>query len=385
MSVPVVVIGGGVVGCAVAHELARHGVATTLLEARAELAQGASGTNSGILHTGFDSTPGALETELILRSGELREQAFASLGVPRVRCGARMHPRDDAQRAATLRLYENARSLGVKCALEDDGSLHVPGESVTDPVAYTRALAGAAQAGGAELRLGTPVVGLEEDGEQVLVALGRDGDGDGAVERLRASAVVNCAGLYADAVAEMAGERPFSIHPRKGEFLVYEQPPGEPLGEILLPIPSALGKGVLVFPTIDGRHLIAGPTARERTDKADWSVEEDARELIASRAQAMFARLASATEVGAYAGLRTAGVGGANYAIEHSSTIAALVHVGAIRSTGLSASLGIAEHVLSMLRDRDLVTPRGGRWLEPTAVPGGSESWWQRAARRGGR
>lgn len=380
MSAPVVVIGGGVIGCAVAHELARHSVAATLVEARRELAQGASGTNSGILHTGFDSTPGELETELILRSGELREQAFASLGVPRVRCGAHMRPRDDEGRAAALRLHENARSLGVKCVMEQDGSLRIPGESVTDPVAYTYALAGAALAGGTELRLGTPVVGLEEHGEQVLVALG----GDGAGERVRASAVINCAGLFADEVALMAGEQPFSVHPRKGEFLVYEQPRDEPLEEILLPVPSAMGKGVLVFPTIDGRHLIAGPTARERTDKDDWSVEDDARELIATRARAMFAGLAHAREVSAYAGLRTTGVDGVNYAIAHSSTIAALVHVGAIRSTGLSASLGIAEHVMNMLRDRDLVAPRGGRWLAPSVAPRAAEDWWRRAARRSG-
>ena len=377
MSAPVVVIGGGVVGCAVAHELARHGIATTLLEARADLAEAASGTNSGILHTGFDSTPGELETELILRSSELREQAFASLGVPRLRCGAHMRPRDDDERAAVLRLHENACSLGVKSALDDDGGLHVPGESVTDPVAYTRALGEAARDGGAELRLRTSVVGLDEHGGQVLVALGGGG-------RLHASAVVNCAGLFADEIAGLAGEQPFSIYPRKGEFLVYEQPAGAPLQEILLPIPSAMGKGVLVFPTFDGRHLIAGPTARERTDKRDWSVESDARELIEGRAQAMFPALSNATAAGAYAGLRPAGADGANYAIEHSKTIEAMVHVGAIRSTGLSASLGIAEHVLSMLRDRDLVEPRGGRWLTPTAAHADEVGWWRRAARRSG-
>jgi len=70
---PVAIIGGGVVGSAVAYALARRGVATTLLEAEDDLALGASGTNSGILHTGFDSTPGELETELILRSAALRE------------------------------------------------------------------------------------------------------------------------------------------------------------------------------------------------------------------------------------------------------------------------------------------------------------------------
>src|SRR6266513_698435 len=91
----VAVIGAGVVGCAVALALARRGANVFLLEAEPEAAPGASGANSGILHTGFDSTPGELETQLILRSAALREAALAALGVPVVRCGAEMRARED--------------------------------------------------------------------------------------------------------------------------------------------------------------------------------------------------------------------------------------------------------------------------------------------------
>src|ERR1700682_5716546 len=111
---------------------------------------------------------------------------------------------------------------------------------------------------------------------------------------------------------------------------------GEPLEQILLPVPSPLGKGVLVFPTID-REIIAGPTAREREDKRDWSVEADAAELILARAIGMYPPLQRAEQIGAYAGLRPAGRN-ANYVIESSRTLPGLIHVAAIRSTGLSAS-----------------------------------------------
>ena len=89
----VAVIGGGVVGAAVAYTLARRGLAPVLLEAEDALALGASGTNSGILHTGFDSTPGELETQLILRSAALRDAVLDALGVPVLRCGAVLRPR----------------------------------------------------------------------------------------------------------------------------------------------------------------------------------------------------------------------------------------------------------------------------------------------------
>src|SRR5271163_2101593 len=194
----VAVIGGGIVGCAVAHALARRGVQALLLEAEPGLALGASGANSGILHTGFDSPPGELETKLILRSAELREELLDELGVPVWRCGALLAPSGEDQRAAVERLSENARANRVEVRLHDDGSLTVPGEAVTDPVAFATALAGAALLGGATVRLGARVSGFAESPGGGLEVELQDG------ERLVASAAVNCAGLYADEVARLA-------------------------------------------------------------------------------------------------------------------------------------------------------------------------------------
>src|SRR3954465_5947535 len=123
----VAVAGAGVVGSAVALALARRGVAVALLEAEAEPGLAASGTNSGILHTGFDSPPGELETRLILRSAQLRDAVLDALGVPALRCGAVL-----AGPALALRaLAENAARNGVDVELDDD-VLSVPGEAVTD-------------------------------------------------------------------------------------------------------------------------------------------------------------------------------------------------------------------------------------------------------------
>ena len=88
--------------------------------------------------------------------------------------------------------------------------------------------------------------------------------------------VVNCAGLDADEVARLAGDDSFEVYPRKGEFLVFDPPGGERLERILLPVPTKRTKGVLVFPTIDGK-VVAGPTAVDQEDKGDWSVRPEAR------------------------------------------------------------------------------------------------------------
>ena len=278
----VAVIGGGVVGTAVTLALARRGIETTLYEARDGLAQAASGTNSGILHTGFDSTPGELETQLILRAAELRDPVVEALGIPVRRCGA---------------------------LLNDE---LIEGESITDPVHYTRSLAAAAEACGAEIRLGTRVT-----------------------ERLD-GLTVNCAGLYADEVARLYGDDSFEIYPRKGEFFVFD---GIELDHILLPPPTRRTKGVLVFPTLDGK-VVAGPTAVDQTDKEDWSVRPEALAEVRANAAGLLPDIAGAEPIGSWAGLRPAGRG-VNYVIRRAAKD--LVNVAAIRSTGLTASLGIAE------------------------------------------
>ena len=198
-----------------------------------------------------------------------------------------------------------------------------------------------------------------------------------AGEIVRCRLAVNCAGLGADSVARLVGDESFSIYPRKGEFLVFDPPAGERLDQILLPVPTKRTKGVLVFPTIDGK-IVARPTAVDLADKRDWLVRPAARGGIVSKAVALWPPVADAEPVFAYAGLRPAGRG-VNYLIGPARTCRLLVHVAAIRSTGLSASLGIAERVTELADSL-------GLQLEPEAPLKGGPSlrgsgpWWRRTA-----
>jgi glycerol-3-phosphate dehydrogenase len=336
------VVGGGVVGCAVAMELARRGRDVTLFEAQSELGLSASGTNSGILHTGFDSKPGELETALILRAVPLRDEAIVVLGIPVSRCGARM-------RHAPSSASENARQNGVEVRW-DGADLVIPGESVTDPVTMTKAYAARAERAGARLELGRRVS-----------------------DDLRGYAVViNCAGLYADAVARQFGDDSFTIRPRKGEFLVFPNPG---LDEILLPVPTPRTKGILVFPTLDG-HVCCGPTAEDGDDKEDWSVRDVAREMLIHQASAVMPELGT-EPMFAYAGLRPAGANGENYVISWSGHSERLLNVAAIRSTGLTAALGIADYVCVDLLGLEM---RPAPFGPPAESRAGSSPWWARTA-----
>jgi glycerol-3-phosphate dehydrogenase len=312
----VAVIGGGVVGTAVTLALARRGVDTVLYEARDRLAGAASGANSGILHTGFDSPPGELETRLILRATELRDPVMEQLGIPIRRCGAVLN-----------------------------GEL-IAGESITDPVHFTRALAAAAQELGAEIRTDTKITARGE---------------------VSAETVVNCAGLYADEVARLYGDDSFVIYPRKGEFFVFDD---IELDHILLPTPTRRTKGVLVFPTLDGK-VVAGPTAIDQTDKEDWSVRPEALNEVRAKAAELLPAIADAEPIASWAGLRPAGRG-VNYLIRRASPH--LINVAAIRSTGLTASLGIAEYVGDMIAPGVPERPLPSVSVEPTEEP-----WWHRS------
>jgi glycerol-3-phosphate dehydrogenase len=368
---PVAVVGGGVVGVAVAYALARRGVDAMVLEAQDELALGASGTNSGILHMGFDSSPGELETRLIVRAAALRDPVLAGLGVPVVRCGALVRPRDEADVAAVAALAANARANDVTVALRDDGALEVPGEAVTDPVAYTLALAAAAVGGGAAVRTSARVEAIRRAGGRLVLQLA---DGDEVV----ADVAVNCAGLHADAVARLVGDDSFDIYPRKGEFFVFDPPDGRPLERILLPVPTKRTKGVLVFPTVDGR-IVAGPTAHDQVDKSDWSVRDEARDEVLPKARAMLPALEGAEPVAAYAGLRPAGRG-VNYAIGPSPACPQLVNVAAIRSTGLTASLAIGEYVVGLVAAQGVALgPARDLRAQPHLTA--EAPWWRRTAR----
>lgn len=372
----VTVIGGGVVGAAVLYTLAHRGVGAVLLEADDALAYGASGTNSGVIHTGFDSTPGELETALILRAATLRDRVLDALDIPVLRCGAELSPRTNSDRATVAKLTENARRNGVVVELrERDGALLVPGESVTDPVAYTVALADAAVRAGATIKTNAAVEGIDVDTDGLTLHLA-----DG--ERITSDVAVNCAGLYADTIARLVGDHSFDIYPRKGEFFVFALPGAATLDRILLPVPTKRTKGVLVFPTVDGK-VVAGPTAVDQEDKNDWSVRPSAAHEILDKAVAQFPALDGLVPIASYAGLRPAGRD-TNYVVGPSSACARLVNVAAIRSTGLTASLGIGAYIADLLPDLGVqLGPE--RAPSPAPAPRPADvSWWQRTARRRG-
>jgi glycerol-3-phosphate dehydrogenase len=349
----VVVVGAGVVGAAIARELTRFQLDVVLLEAGRDVGAGTSKANTALLHTGFDAKPGTLEARLVRRGCELLAPYAARVGIPVERTGALLVAWDDEQLAALPGIAAAARenghadlreaSAGELYAREPHlgpgarGALEVAGESIVCPFTPPLAFATEAVLAGCELRRETPVVGVERlmrGGYAVHVA----------GEPIRTRFLVNAAGLRSDEIHRMAGFGGFTVTPRRGELIVFDKLARPLVRHILLAVPTKTTKGVLISPTVFG-NVMLGPTAHDIDDKtATGSTREGLARLRAEAGRIMPALLDH--EVTAvYAGLRAA-TEHVDYRVEaHGEYVCA----GGIRSTGLSASMAIAEHVREQL------------------------------------
>lgn len=357
-------IGAGVVGCAIARELARYRLSVSLLDGEDDVACATSKANTAILHTGFDATPGTLESRLVRRGYDLLGGYAEEVGIPVERTGALLVAWDGEQLAALPALADKARANGYDACetlttgqLYDRephlgpgamGALAVPGEAIICP--WTTPLAFVTQAvlAGVELRLSTRVTGVTRtpDGHRLALATG---------EVLDARFVVNAAGLFSDAVDGWVRgpDRPeaFTVTPRRGQLVVYDKLSRDLVRHILLPVPTKLGKGVLVAPTVFG-NVMLGPTAEDLDDRTATGSTADGLDFLLGHARRILPALLDEEVTAVYAGLRAA-TEHADYQLrgyaEH-----AYVCVGGIRSTGLTASMAIAEEVAGLLADAGL-------------------------------
>jgi len=362
----VVIVGAGVVGTAIARTLAGYQLGCVLVEAASDVGTGTSKANTAILHTGFDAKPDSLESRLLSRgSGLLREYAAAA-GIPVERTGALLVAWTPEQVAALPAIEANARRNGYT-AVRPVGigelygreprlgpgalaALEIPDESIicpwTTPLAFATEAAGA----GVRLRLSAAVTGVAS------------GDGCHRLSttrgEIRGRWVVNAAGVGSDTIDRMFGGDGFTIRPRRGELIVFDKLARPLLRSILLPVPTARSKGVLVAPTVYGNVLL-GPTAEDVGDRSEVATTAAGLGSLLAAGHAILPGLAAEEVTATYAGLRAA--------TEHSDYIISVdarrryACVAGIRSTGLSASLGIAEHVVALLGEAGLVLrPRPG-------------------------
>ena len=363
----VAIVGAGVVGCAIARELSRYELAVTLIEAAPDVGAGTSKANTALLHTGFDAKPGTLESRLVARGHELLSEYAPRVGIPVERTGALLVAWDDEQldqfpaivaaardngdatvsELAVDELYRREPALGPGAR----GALEVPDEGIICPFTPPLAFATEAVLRGCELRRSCPVGAIERRADGGFTLSLRNGS-------LSARTLVNAAGLRSDEIDRMLGHERFMVTPRRGELIVFDKLSRPLARHIVLAVPTKVTKGVLIAPTVFG-NVMLGPTAEDVERKDDTSSTAHGLAYLRREGARIMPALLDHEVTAVYVGLRAA-----TEHVDYQVSIHAdegYACVGGIRSTGLSASMAIAEHVCEQLGEAGLRLEPDGR------------------------
>ena len=367
----IVIIGGGVVGCAVARAVSQRWSDVFLVERAPRLGMGASTRNSGVIHSGIYYPPESLKARLCVAGNRLLYEFCAAHHVPHRNCGKLVVAHDASQVPALEHLAENGRANGVtglrivdraavrarEPHIEAFAALEVPSTGIISAEDLIKTLARMATEQGASLLPRARVVALELRADSVAVTLCQGEEGDGAqrsAETIEARCVINCAGLYSDEIAALLGNHEHHIYPVRGEYCELVRSKSHLINNLVYPLPhtDGLSLGVHLTRTLWDTVLV-GPTADYIDDKNDYERNRLPVEEFVRRAKPMLPELEAADLQLAYSGIRAKLVppgheGIADFVIERDANVPRAIQLIGIESPGLTSSLAIAEKVIEL-------------------------------------
>jgi glycerol-3-phosphate dehydrogenase len=350
----VAIIGGGGVGCAIARELSRYVLDTVLIEKEVEVGFGTSKTNSGIIHAGHHAPAGTLKGSLVVQGNALFDELHKELGFAFRRIGELVVAQDKEELLVLDTLLRRGEEKGVpgleiwdreRLQREEPNlssnlaaALYAPSAGVINPYEFAFALIENAVANGVELRVDSPVRGIEvHDG--FLTIHTPQGSLDSRF-------VLNCAGIFADRIAALVGLDDFSIHPRKGEEYLLDKRLKGVVRHLIFPVPSPATKGILIIPTYDGT-LMVGPTAVDTDNRYDLTTTHEGSEQVFRSVRRMCPSIDERATIAEFAGLRA--VSNTDDFVIGPTRVRGFVNVAGIQSPGLTAAPAIARHVIEIL------------------------------------
>jgi len=358
----VAIVGAGVVGSCAARKLARFALKIVVLEKEDDVAQGSSRANSGIVHGGYDAKPGTLKAKYNVLGQRMFDQLAEELDFKFRRNGSLVIADEEGivqldvlktqgigNGLTDLRIIrgDELRRLEPNLNTNIHAALVVPCGGIVCPYAMTIAFAENAAANGVEFMLGQPVVGIKRcDGYFSISTPGKT---------IKAKMVVNAAGLYSDEINNMLSSRKLKIIPRRGEYCLLDKTEGTLVKHTIFQLPTTLGKGVLVTPTVDG-NLLLGPTSEAIDEKDNTATTANGLDKVLRQAQTSLNRLPVNKIISSFAGLRSTLVADGNvtndFIIEEAADMPGLINLCGIESPGLTAAPAIGVEVARMVADR---------------------------------
>lgn len=351
----VIIIGAGVVGCAAAHSLSRYNLKVAVLEKGADVATGTSRANSGIVHAGYDPRPGTLMAELNVQGNAMYPDLCRKLDIPFRQLGS-LVVATAGKEEQLKKLLARGRANGVtglsiigrdavldcepKINTQVEAALYAPSAGIVSPWELTLALAETAAVNGVEFRFNTKVTGILTHEDSVQGVETQHG-------KLWTRVVINAAGVYADILTQLAGAERYDILPRKGEYLLLDKDLDGYVQHVVFPVPTALGKGTLVLPTVEG-NILAGPTAVDVEEREDVATTEAGLAQVKEGAARLFPDLPWNKVITSFAGLRAVPADG-DFVLRSSARVRGWIDAGGIQSPGLTAAPAIGEKLTQLV------------------------------------
>jgi glycerol-3-phosphate dehydrogenase len=354
-----IIVGAGITGTMIARELSRTVSRVLLLDRGADVGMGASSANSAIIHAGYDPRPGTLKAELNVKGNKLWDSVSSELDIPFKRTGSYVVAIGAAEFKILDSLYQRGISNGVpglRIIQRNEfltreplinpltsGALFAPSAGVIDPFRAVIAAAENAAVNGVRILIGT---GLED----IIIK-------DSSIRGIKTNNgifhtrwLINAAGLYALNIMRKAGSGGgLELKPRRGEYLIFDSSKFS-INNVLFPIPTDKGKGVLVSTTVHGNVMI-GPNSNEVDSPEDCGTTRNGLAEVIASAKKLVPSVSGSNIIAEFAGIRASGRYNHDFIIEIASNLKGMLNLAFIDSPGFASAPAIALKVMELLKD----------------------------------
>lgn len=354
----IVIIGAGVIGCAVARELSKYNANVLVLDKNEDVCAGTSKANSAIIHSGYDAKNGTLKAQFNVRGNAMMDDLCRDLDVPFKRIGSLTICTDESQIADLEKLKERGEQNGVPglkilnreelLEIEPhiaDGvvaALYAPTAGIICPFKLTIALAENACENGVRFHLMTEVTKIEKADEGWKVTTNHG--------EYLTKTIVNAAGVYADEMNNMVSENKLKIIPRRGDYILLDRTAQGYVRHTVFQLPTELGKGVLVTPTVHGNTII-GPTAVDIDDKESTATTASAIAQVTEKSAISIKGLPTRQVITSFAGLR-AREAGKDFILGEAEDAEGFFNCAGIQSPGLSSAPAIGAYIADLIKEK---------------------------------
>ena len=346
----ITIIGAGITGSLIAHGFSKYDLSVLVLEKESDVAEGATGANSAMIHSGHDPKPGTLKCHYNLRGNRMYpllckelQVAYKPIGAFVAAVSAEEEEILDTliaqcqEREVPYEVLSGEEARKEEPNLSDNVTkvLSLPTTGIVTPFEVCIAAMEEAMENGCELKLNYEVRKLEKKEDHFLIN-----------DEIESRILINCAGTHCDDITGMLRESPYHVEARKGEYFVLDHLNGEFVKHVIYPIPTAKGKGILAVPTVH-ENVMLGPDAQPCPDKDDESTGEGL-DLIRGEITKTMKNIPYHKMIHTFAGLRPH-IDLNDFYIQEDDQIEGFIHVAGIESPGLTAAPAIAEDVVEKI------------------------------------